>query len=91
MNWLTYASSISLHSNNGVAAKLLIDAGAKVNARDPGGNTPLSLAAALGHCNVVKALLDSPDTDINAQVHSVRLQVCREADLFAPGSVSLPA
>ena len=59
----------SLHSNNGVAAKLLIDAGAKVNAKDPGGNTPLSLAAALGHCNVVKALLDSPDTDINSQVH----------------------
>ena len=63
LNWI-----FLFHSNNGAAAKLLIDAGANVNAKDASGNTPLSLAAALGHCNAVKALLDCPDTDINSQV-----------------------
>ena len=60
------------YSNNGVAAKLLIDAGANVNARDANGITPLSLAAALGHCSVVNALLESRDTDINCQVCNSR-------------------
>ena len=60
-----------IHSNNGIAAKLLIDAGANVNARDANGTTPLSLAAALGHCSVVNALLESRDTDIKCQVHKV--------------------
>ena len=58
-----------IHSNSGAAAKLLIDAGAKVNARDANGTTALSLAAAMGHCNVIYALLDSQDTDINCQVN----------------------
>ena len=56
------------YSNGGTAAKLLIDAGAKVNAKDASGTTPLSVAAAMGHCNVISALLDSPETDINCQV-----------------------
>ena len=55
-------------SNSGIAAKLLIDAGANVNAKDANGTTPLSLAAALGHCSVVSALLESRNTDINFQV-----------------------
>lgn len=55
-------------SNNGTAAKLLIDAGANVNARDAKRTTPLSLAAALGHHSVMNALLDSEDTDVNCQV-----------------------
>jgi ankyrin repeat protein len=56
------------HSNDGAAAKLLVDAGANTNARDANGTTPLSLAAALGHYSVVNALLESRDTDINSQV-----------------------
>jgi ankyrin repeat protein len=57
-----------IYSNDGAAAKLLVDAGANTNARDANGNTPLSLAATLGHYSVVNALLESRDTDINSQV-----------------------
>ena len=65
---------LTSHSNSGAATKLLIDAGAKVNAKHASGTTALSVAAAMGHCNVIKALLDSPDTDINCQVNV--LSVC---------------
>lgn len=56
------------HRNNGTAAKLLIDAGANVNARNANSVTSLAMAASLGHCSVISTLLDCPDTDINCQV-----------------------
>ena len=49
-------------------AKLLLDAGADVNCRNAKDNTPLMVAAALGHHNVLKLLIAQPNIDINAQV-----------------------
>lgn len=51
------------------AVDLLVDLGAEVNARAAGkdGRTALMVAASLGHTEVVRILLLSPEIDINAQ------------------------
>jgi len=55
--------------NHPKGAKLLLDLGADVNARFGGddGPTPLILAAAYGHEDVVRLLLTSPEVDVNAR------------------------
>ena len=52
-------------------AKLLLDAGADVNCRNAKDNTPLMVAAALGHHNVLRLLISQSNIDINAQVMNV--------------------
>ena len=46
-----------------------MDAGVDVNYRNAKDNTPLMVAAALGHYNVLKFLLDQPSIEVNVQVH----------------------
>jgi len=55
--------------NRPEAVELLVDLGADVNARAEGGDgrTALMVAASLGHSEVVRILLLSPEIDINAQ------------------------
>ena len=56
-------------------AKLLLDGGADPNIGDDDGVAPLAAAAAMGHMEVVRVLLDSPRTDTNTQVPSFSLCV----------------
>lgn len=49
-------------------AKLLVGAGADVNSRNAKDNTPLMVAAALGHYNILKFLIAQPNIEVNAQV-----------------------
>ena len=49
-------------------AKLLLGAGADVNSRNAKDNTPLMVAAALGHYNILKLFISQSNIDINAQV-----------------------
>ena len=49
-------------------AKLLLDAGADVNSKNAKDNTPLMVAAALGHYSVLRFLIDQPNINVNAQV-----------------------
>ena len=51
-------------------AKLLIEGGADVNISDDDGVVPLATAAALGHMDVVRVLLDHPSIDPNIEVHA---------------------
>ena len=46
--------------------KMLIDAGADVNAKNSYGNTPLDLAVRYGHADVVNLLIDA-GADVNAK------------------------
>lgn len=59
---------IFLSRNNEVAAKVLVDAGADVNSRSIKEDTPLMVAAAVGHYPVLKYLLQHPQIDLCAQV-----------------------
>lgn len=52
-------------------AKILLDAGADVNSKDWDGDTPLHLAAALGHYNVLELFVNHPSVQINVQVRVV--------------------
>ena len=61
MPWFTY-------SNNATAAKILLDAGADVNAKDWNGVTPLAVAAALGHYSVMDLVINHPGVRIDVQV-----------------------
>jgi len=56
------------HSNSGVAAKLLLDGGADVNTKNWEGQTPLALASALGHYNVLELIVTHPKVQVNVQV-----------------------
>ena len=51
-------------------AKVLIDAGADVNAKGCNGNTPLILAANGGQADIARLLLNHPNIDIHDQVSS---------------------
>lgn len=57
-------------------AKLLVDAGVDVNCRNAKDNTPLMVAAALGHYNILKFLLDQPKIEVNAQVYYFSIVNC---------------
>ena len=59
---------VLISRNNVEAAKLLVDAGADVNARDLKGGPPIEMAAALGNRQVLEVLVKAPSADVNAQV-----------------------
>ena len=40
-----------------------------MNARDGRGTTPLAVAAGVGHCDVLKVLIEHPNAQLNAQVN----------------------
>ena len=44
-------------------------AGADVNARNGRGTTPLAVAAATGHCDVLKIFIEHPHAGLNVQVN----------------------
>ena len=56
------------YSNHYQVAELLLDAGSDVNLKGIGGNTPIHIAAALGHCRLLKLFLNQPNPDVNPQV-----------------------
>ena len=56
-------------SNNSAAAKLLVEGGADVNARNDLGSSPLSVAATCGYMDMVRLLLEQPEIDLDLQVH----------------------
>ncbi len=55
-------------SNNGAAARLLLDAGANVNAENGRGASSITLAASQGHDDVLLVLLSHPEANPNFQV-----------------------
>ena len=63
-----YGFILIIHSNNADAAKLLLDAGANVNAVNGHGATPITLAAAQGHCEVLEVLVSHHGANLNYQV-----------------------
>lgn len=65
---LDYHALVYTYSNNGMAAKILLDAGADVNSKDWNGVTPLAVAAALGHYNVMELVINHPGVRIDVQV-----------------------
>ena len=40
-----------------------------MNARDGRGTSPLAVAAGVGHCDVLKVLIEHPNARLNAQVN----------------------
>ena len=65
--WLLHAIP-NTHSNSGVAAKVLLDAGADVNTKDWDEETTLAVASALGHYNVLEVIVAHPKVQVNVQV-----------------------
>lgn len=61
------------HRNNFEAADLLVEASADVNSKDSSGNTPVALAAALGHHKVLEVLIASLRVNVN---ESDQVDVC---------------
>ena len=61
---------LTTHSNSGVAAKVLLDAGADVNTKNWDGLTPLALATFLGHYDVVELIITHPKVQVNVQVRT---------------------
>lgn len=59
---------LSPSRDNPVAAKLLIAAGADVNAKEYRGVTPIMMASALGHTDTLEVILASPVANVNIQV-----------------------
>ena len=57
-----------MYSKSPECAKLLLGAGVDVNCKNAKDNTPLMVAAALGHYNVLKLLVTQTNIDVNAQV-----------------------
>lgn len=55
-------------SDEDEAAKLLIDRGAKVNATNKKGATPLIIAAVKGHYSVLRILANHPEIKLHEQV-----------------------
>ena len=55
-------------SNQPEAARLLLDAGANINCKNLKGNTPLMIAGALGHYNLLEILANHPKINIQAEV-----------------------
>lgn len=55
-------------SDEDEVAKLLLDRGAKINALNGKGVTPLIIAAVKGHCSVLRVLANHPDIRIHEQV-----------------------
>lgn len=53
-----------------------MDAGVDVNCRNAKDNTPLMVAAALGHYNILKFLLAQPNIEVNAQVRITYMLGC---------------
>lgn len=51
-------------------AEMLIKGGANVNATNHHGNTPLMLAAFMGHDGIVKLLINNPQTDVYKRNHN---------------------
>lgn len=55
-------------SDEDVAAKILIDAGANLNAKNHKGATPMIIAAVKGHVSVLKLLANHPNIQMTEQV-----------------------
>ena len=70
MLWnVSHTTICCLYSKSLECAKLLLDAGVDVNCRNAKDNTPLMVAAALGHYSILKFFIAQANIDINAQVH----------------------
>ena len=56
------------YSDEDEIAKMLIDAGAKVNSKNHKDATPMIIAAVKGHTSVLRILANHPDIELSAQV-----------------------
>lgn len=76
---LPFPQHWAAHGRHPDCVRLLLAAGASVDARTQGGWTPLLLAAFNGHCDCVQALLSAgAEPDARAPVRP-RAQACRSA------------
>ena len=64
------------YSNHYQVAELLLDAGSDVNVTGYGGSTPIHIAAALGHCRLLKLFLNQPNPDVNSKVIIMQAYKC---------------
>jgi len=62
------ALHICAYVNQEQATEMLLDAGVDVNCRDAMENTPLMIAAAVGHYRILRILATHPQVDLHAQV-----------------------
>ena len=58
----------NFHRDEDEAAALLIDKGAKVNAKNKVGATPINIAAIKGNISALKVFVSHPDIDLSNQV-----------------------